>query len=810
MSAPTLHLTEAQVAEADFPTLLAWTNGNLIYNSSSLLEHELAKRVDKAQREGVIDFWVPWLDFLVNHPEYFFSRFYVGDERVIEALRPTADNKLRQSLLLSAVDFFLGRKPCRDIAAVGRLIERMVQESPQTMVYCFHDSVAWQGPRGLPMAELIWALGNDEFSALLLPAIAYWHEPSLYRDPVTTKAHYPLVHDVIDSHPEHLLKLKAEQMALLMPILTSEQLNACLPLITQVIACGPSKLLHKTLVTRANELDVSTLANGGWAKNPDLNLFPTARDVLSGHDNPAVAPLIEQMLDTTQMDANSISQLETQLVELGARLPLVDAQELERVDVLLTSNNRIAKDVEKALTPALIELLTPFSELAIKGFWQLLFSAEEEVPQLVLRALHCLPESQQARLRTSVVEYWITADGDPKLRWILRLLQDSYDDSLVDTLLAIIHDWHKIRRPRAVMAIHHLASIGSPLALLRVQDLADNRRLTNSLIDGAHASLREVAERRQITVDDLYDELTPDFGLNGDLNLMIGDQSYQVILQGDLSLRVVNPNGKASKSVPKPRDTSLLPQWETAKAQLKSVNGHLKTVIKRQGPRMQAALIASKEWPRVRWQRLFVDHPLLQVLGQSLIWQGDDLHSFRIAEDLSLVDVNDETVNLADTANIRLWHPLHALDGERQQWQQYFSDYELTPIVEQLHAPSQLPDQTRLQLQKIAANAGLQIVQEKLAALLKKLGYRQGPVGNGPSVECHYLNLDSLALRLQINHRDYPPYMDGLLIEVEGICVYRQRDHYYGKPLNPSEQPPVLQAMLLDHLQQMEALAFVE
>jgi len=46
-----------------------------------------------------------------------------------------------------------------------------------------------------------------------------------------------------------------------------------------------------------------------------------------------------------------------------------------------------------------------------------------------------------------------------------------------------------------------------------------------------------------------------------------------------------------------------------------------------QAPRMLAALVSGKRWPLDRWQRLFVAHPLLRIVGRSLIWRAPMLNA---------------------------------------------------------------------------------------------------------------------------------------------------------------------------------------
>ncbi|MFL0807341.1 MAG: DUF4132 domain-containing protein [Oceanobacter sp.] len=753
----------------------------------------------------------PWLEFLIRYPEKYFI-YGMQDERIIQAIWPKVGFEERQKLMQQACELLMG---WRDWTAKSHnpeqtraILKQMLQEDPAALIANHRPCIVWRQDSSLPVCQLIWELRDEALSDLLLPAIAEWYEPGDYKQTITDDAPHTLVSEILAYNPERLLTVDADQAAYLVPMLPRPLLNRCLPLLGKLIVSAKSKGLRLALADRASDIDLVQIEASGWVKKPAKSLMAVVRDVLIAHPDPQAGSLLEKLLSSAKLDADSISRIETRLMELGRHAPLSPVEQQQRVEKLLGSITSIAKAVEAELTPELLSRLSIFSTMAAKGFWQLIYSAEDKVPALVTITLSCLSESQQAELRRYVLELWIERNGEPKLRWMLRLLAGSEDNLLADRLIEIIHAWHKPRTPRAVMAIVQLSAIDSFYALIRLQEIAENRRLRASLIDGARACLKEAAGRRQISVDELFDELTPDFGLSSQQGFLIGEQSYRIELQGDLTLRVINEKGKATKSVPKPRDTSLLEEWEVAKAQLKTMNSNLKTVLKRQGPRMEAALLSSKQWPASRWQRLFVQHPLLQVVGQSLIWQTDAGQSFRISEDRSLVDVNDEAVELTDDQPIRLWHPIHGKEGEREQWQEYLADYELEPMVDQLGAPDQLPTPEQMDDHQILAPQKLTVMQGPLASLLKKLGYRQGPVGDGPRVECHYINLDTAEYYIELHHYDYLPWMDlDHPVTIEGISVSPSTGGYWSQSINPAELPITLQAKLLDHLKQMEALA---
>lgn len=749
--------------------------------------------------------WTPWLDYMEKHPKFYWL-YDLQDSLLIERLWPQASADQRVDMVRHFADLLKGYGN-KNNQKTSIIFERLLQDDSQPFVSYLKRQIESGGTDNIPLGRLIWTLQSPELVPLLLPVYAgnfgfsRHHYEDKERNPVL------LMQEILFQQPELIATVPGNKVASLLNMLSDEILNLCLPALTDTIKSSNSKELRLFLKNRADALQPEQLEACGWVKKPNKNLMLVARDVLLAHSDPKAGLLLEKLLATGKLDAGSASQVETRLIQLGLREPLSGEAQLQQMKTLLASVKRIGKAVEQAATPDLVAHMSPLSPQAAKAVLQLVYSADDELPPLVHQALSYLSAEQPAKLMPYLLESWIACDGDPKQRWVLRLLKGNADDRLVDLLFDAVRSWNKPRGPRAVMATEHLAEIDSLYALMRVQEISETRRYRDSVIDKARTCLRQAAQRRDMTTDELFDELTPDFGLADEKGFLIGDKSYRIELQGDLTLRIINDKGKATKSVPKPRDASLLEAWEDAKARLKILNSNLKTVVKRQGPRMEESLLCSKQWPTSRWQRLFVQHPLLQVVGQSLIWQTDDGQSFRISEDRSLVDVNDEVVELTDGQPIRLWYPIHGKEGEREQWQEYLADYELEPMVVQLDAPNQLPTPEQMNDHQILAPQKLTVMQGPLASLLKKLSYRQGPVTDGPQVECHYINLDSAEYCIKLNHYDYLPWMElDQPVMIEGISVSPSADGYRSQPLNPVELPSVLQATLLDHLKQIEAL----
>ncbi len=649
--------------------------------------------------------WTLWLDYFAAHPDDYWEH-NPRDALLIERFWPQASAARRVDMVDHLEGLLCGHGN-KNNQKTATIFERLLQDDPQPfMSYLQRQIESYNGLNNVPFGWLIWKSQSPSLLPLLLSAYAkhyknyfsveendteeekYNGEEGKYNE---EDAIASLIQEVFFQQPELIATVPGSKVVCLLDRLSNEVLNHCLPALTDTIKSSHSKGLRLFLKSRADALQPEQIEACGWVKKPVKNLMVVARDVLLAHSNPEVGLLLEKLLVNGKLDAGSASQVEARLIQLGLREPLSGEAQLQQVETQLASVKRIGKAVEQAATPDLVAHMSLLSAQAAKAVLQLVYSANEELPPLVHQALSCLSAEQRAKLMPYLLQSWIACDGDPKQRWILRLLKGNADDRLVDLLFDAVRSWNKPRGPRAVMATEHLAEIDSFYALMRVQEISETRRYRDSVIDKARTCLRQAAQRRDMTTDELFDELTPDFGLVDEKGFLIGDKSYRIELQGDLTLRVINENGKATKSVPKPRDAGLLDEWEEAKTQFKVLGSGLKTVLKRQGPRMEAALLSSKQWPASRWQRLFVQHPLLQVVGQSLIWQTGGGQSFRISEDRSLVDVNDEAVELTDDQPIRLWHPIHGKEGEREQWQEYLADYELEPMVDQLGAYNYLP-----------------------------------------------------------------------------------------------------------------------
>ncbi|NHZ91021.1 DUF4132 domain-containing protein [Massilia sp. CCM 8733] len=769
---------------SDPADLLAYASQHERYFDDAIVLHR--HRSDALPRR---ERWLAWHDFFHLHPERFDKHQQdIGDPALIVWRWPQATPELRRAMAETLLGT-LYRSDKGDQAVFLKAIDQLMADNQALFATLMVErSYLFSGK----IATLIWQKQHPGLLPALLPTILEsYHSLDGYRD---------TLRPMLSGQPELALTIPGASMEKIIPLLTTDIVRTLLPVLGTVIAKSTSKALGAAMVKAAKKLAIDDIAGSGWLAVRNKNLRKVCKDILQAHpDKAGAAPLLAS-LEAAEAGAAAV---------VAARAPAPAGpftSELERIEFEASVIKRLSVAIAQVDNPETLALFQPLSNHAARTALHLAATSSDALPPLATDLLAQLSPENRARLSQRLAETWIGNDGEPKMRWMLRLAASGADDRIVDLLSATVFAWGKTRKQRAVVAVEQLELIDSPYALARVLEISESRKVKGMVVDAAAYALRAAAARRKLSLGDLLDELTPDFGLGQGITLTVGAQSYQVVLQGDLSLRLVDAKGKASKSLPANKEDSLKEAWEAAASQFKILSASLKAVAKLQAPRMLAAFVTARSWTASRWTQLFLDHPLLKIMGRSLIWQTDGASgvSFRIAEDFSLLQANDEVVTLPPDAHVTLWHPATARAGEIAAWRSNFADYELTPLIDQTGAPAELPPAASMTAERLLAPAALKVFQEHYAAIASKCGYRQGPVGDGPSIDWHEWPLPAAQLEVRLENGFCSPFMDlGTPIEVHGIAVRALGGGY--KLVAPASLPKALLATLWSHLQLLEA-----
>ena len=603
------------------------------------------------------------------------------------------------------------------------LLRRFFAEDPSPVLERFwREDEYWSSDAGLelPALEALWQLQLPALQALFIKVLAYrlqsdtdtpygdfYYEydgpADLDEDPAAASAWQQqlaqrigtLVCAALQAHPEQVTDLKPAWLAHLVPYINTEELVRLLtPHLQPLVA--KSKPLQRAMPSGLAQVPPALLSELGWLDDKRKGVRDTGLEALLASTHETAAAYLQQLQQAKKTSDADKERILDRLVQLGAAVDRPEPAEADLSELQAkAAKAKIKPQVDKLWSSELAALLAPLDETL--GRWMLNLALEAKdgrLPGSAKAILAQLTREQQARLAEHLLQLWLAQNGDSKLRWLNLFVADCGDDRLVDPLFEAFKGWHKRAKPKAVFAIETLARLDTAYALSHVHEVFTKNSYSYALFDAARGALRAAAQRRGIELNDLFDELTPDFGLGAEgLVLDVGPYSYTVTLATDLSLRIrQDQTGKISKSLPKAKVAEDPQLRAVAESRFKFLRSSLKKVAKQQANRLREALICGRSWPYARWRVLFLEHPLLSILGQGLIWQRYDADgkaqaSFRISEDRSLIDADDEPLTLTETDRISLWHPVNAESEEIEGWRTHLQDYEIKPLLEQVNQP---------------------------------------------------------------------------------------------------------------------------
>ncbi|TNY37253.1 DUF4132 domain-containing protein [Thermomonospora catenispora] len=370
-----------------------------------------------------------------------------------------------------------------------------------------------------------------------------------------------------------------------------------------------------------------------------------------------------------------------------------------------------------------------------------------EAVQILLEALalpvpYGMEEIKEACAPDSLAEFgwalftaWRDHGGRSADGWAFRQLGRTGDDETARRLTPVIRAWpgeggHK----HAVTGLDVLAEIGTETALLSLNGIAEKVKF-KGLREAARRKIRQVADSLGLSTDQLADRLVPAFGLDpdGTLTLDYGPRRFTVGFDEQLKPYVTDESGKRRKTLPKPGakdDPQLAPAAHKRFTELKK---DVRTVASTQVRRLERAMVLRRRWTPEEFRELFVEHPLVWHIARRLVWlaeTGEGATAFRIAEDRTLADAEDETLTLPAQATVGIAHPID-LGEDVPVWSEVFADYEIVQpfpqLMRQVHA---LTDEERTS-GRLPRFEGVTVPGYTVLGLTRRGWERGAPLDNG-------------------------------------------------------------------------------
>ncbi|MBT9583491.1 DUF4132 domain-containing protein [bacterium] len=305
----------------------------------------------------------------------------------------------------------------------------------------------------------------------------------------------------------------------------------------------------------------------------------------------------------------------------------------------------------------------------------------------------CTPESLE-EFAWETYSLWHAAGGPARDKWAFQALAHLGGDESARRLAPLIRVWpQESLFARAEQGLDVLAVIGTDVALMHIYQMSEKLK-SKALQEKARAKMDEIATRRGLTRDELADRLVPDLDLetDGGCPLDYGTRTFRVVFDEQLKPQLLGPDGKPLKDLPKGGAADPSDLVEKAIQRWKALKKDVKTLGQAQITRLELAMGLRRRWSGPAWELFLLRHPLLVHLVRRLLWGVYDdekglVSLFRVAEDSSLADSQDDAYKLPSDALVGLPHPLEMGPQALQSWGQLFADYAILQPFPQLGRP---------------------------------------------------------------------------------------------------------------------------
>lgn len=327
-------------------------------------------------------------------------------------------------------------------------------------------------------------------------------------------------------------------------------------------------------------------------------------------------------------------------------------------------------------------------------------------------------------------EQWLTEGAPAKENWAMKALGLLGSDAIALTLTPLIRHWPgEGQHQRAVLGLGCLRAIGTDTALMQINGIAQKIKF-KGLKAKALECMEAIAKERGFTRAELEDRIIPDCDLDerGSRIFDFGPRQFRMVLGPDLKPVIREEHGKLRPDLPKPTSKDDAERAAAAVAEWKLLKKQVAEAVKIQAVRLEQAMVTGRRWPRGAFETLLVRHPLMTHLVRRLVWGGYDptgtlVVTFRVTEDATCADVNDEAFDLTGIAEVGILHPLHMAPEQRSAWGELLSDYEIVPPFPQLGRPIYRLEPGEGEKTEITRFAHIKIPAVSLVGTLERLGW---------------------------------------------------------------------------------------
>ncbi len=361
----------------------------------------------------------------------------------------------------------------------------------------------------------------------------------------------------------------------------------------------------------------------------------------------------------------------------------------------------------------------------------------------------------------SVFDYWSEV-RDIKDSWQLLIACIHASPELIRLIEKEADDYAYAGRQKVgAFMTKALGLSGKKAAFMSIERLKRKSKF-NSIKKAADEALDIAASELGIDQNELGDMLVADFGLeNGYIEVDYGSSKLKLHLTEEFKFEIEKEDGKKVKSMPKGKAEDA-ERVKEAKKEFTALKKDLKEAVSLQQIRLREAFVIFRKWDSNKWSELFLENPIMNILGKRLLWgryKGDSLVE-AFALDTDLINVNYQDIKLEKNDKIALVHPSELEDIE--DWKEYFEDNEVELLFNQLHNEEINIDSEKVSYDFVRSSSTIQ-------NYLKKANWKIAFIGDAGSFNSFDKELKDYSGTITLTFDDWMGFYDGYASKVEEI-----------------------------------------
>lgn len=299
---------------------------------------------------------------------------------------------------------------------------------------------------------------------------------------------------------------------------------------------------------------------------------------------------------------------------------------------------------------------------------------------------------------------------------------------------------HQSRGKQAEYAIDALALQASDAALLAIDAFTIRYRTKfKNIGQRAKNAFAKAAQSRGLSEAELGDRVVPWLGFEAGTRRVIecGAVCLEVFVGLDWALHYHDPATKKRLSSLRGRASAEI------KAEMKVLAAALKEAVKIQLLRLEHLMVQQHRWPVDRWRELFLQHPVLVPFAVRLVWGAYNQNrvlasTFRASSDRSLIDAEEESMDIPVTAVVGIVHPLDLEATVRELWREHLEEHDLAPPFAQLDRPVLPPTADQSPRKFLIEFKGAEVNAMTFRGRAEKRGWGPVMAGDGGIITSYY------------------------------------------------------------------------